>query len=473
MGEELDKRWNRESDFKYPAIDAKSHVRLLRFSHRERPPCLACYELEIVALADLSQTQYKALSYTWGHAHTTDDIQEIEVGGQPIFIRRNLFDFLNTATAKCEYGLFFVDAICINQLDYSERQAQVQEMDHIYRNANEVIAWLGLPDQSQLENVRALNQTKGIDCKNCVSWTTAQWAGFNYLSYHGYWNRVWIIQEVLLATSLTIWCGFFAFSPTLFEAALYPLSSPRARIADNGRPVAIVGGLSRLRTPAEITVTHRLRHVLRPVKDTLAQGTKIGTWEEMKMDLMKPSTVTETYQSQIPDLIYQIVRKFSKLECSDPRDRLYGLLGIIHPRSRARVKPDYTREVSHTYYQALKVGYQELYHERGVLAFSHSGFMDDEYLGYYCDVRDSFGIADGESLSILREVLGELQFQIRLKATVLDVQWQQQFEWRDAEIATAPDFKQLLKYADLEQHEEREGPLFKFHKRQHRLAKNL
>jgi hypothetical protein len=302
-------------------------------------------------------------------------------------------------------------------------------MGHIYRNANEVAAWLGLPDKIQVENIRALSQTKGNGCTNCVAWTTAQWAGFRYLSYHNYWNRVWILQEVVLATRLTIWCGFFTFPPTLFEASLHPLSSPSARVADNGRPVAITSALSRLRSPAEITVTHRLRHVLVPTKVTLAQGTEIGTWEEMKMELQKPSKGMENYQSKTPDLIYQIVRKFSRLECSHPRDRLYGLLGIIHPRSRARVKPDYTRDVGYTYYQALKAGFQELYHERSSvgLAFSDGKYMDDAYLGFYCDVRDAFGIADRESLLILRRVLGELQYHIRLKNTVFDAQWQQQF----------------------------------------------
>ena len=472
MEEELDRRLNRKSDFKYLAIDAKRQVRLLQFSHVETHQ-LVSYRLDIIPLADLSRTYYKALSYTWGHAHISDDIREIQIDNQPIFIRRNLFDFLNTAAAKGEYGLFFIDAICINQLDHSERQSQVQEMDHIYRNANEVIAWLGFPDRNQLDNVRALSQTKGRDCTNCVTWTNAQWAGLRYLSYHRYWSRVWIVQEVLLASSLTIWCGFFTFSPTLFEATTHPLPSPKARVAENGRPVAVVSALSRLRSPAEITIAHRLRHFLRPVKDNLAQGTKIGTWEEMKMDLRKASTLTETFQSQTPDLFYQIVRKFSKLDCSDPRDKLYGFLGIIHPRSKARVKPDYTKDVSYAYYQALKVGFQELYLERGAVEFPDNGkYENDPYLGYYCDVRDAFGMADGESMSILRQVLGELQFQIRLKDAVLEVQREQQFVWHDAEITVFPDFKQLVEYADLED-PEAEGLLFKFHRSQRSMVKSL
>ncbi|KAF8858847.1 hypothetical protein BDZ45DRAFT_543179, partial [Acephala macrosclerotiorum] len=59
--------------------------------------------------------QYKALSYTWGHAHSLDDIQEIQFDSQQFFIRCNLSDFLAAATAsRNENGLFFIDAICVN-----------------------------------------------------------------------------------------------------------------------------------------------------------------------------------------------------------------------------------------------------------------------------------------------------------------------------------------------------------------------
>src|SRR6266536_5084333 len=250
MDEELDETWNRKSGFKYPAVDAKRHVRLLRFSCVKTHQVVR-YNLEVVPLADLSLTNYKALSYTWGHAHRAGDIREIQIDGQPIFIRRNLFDFLNTTAAKGEYGLFFIDAICINQLDHSERQSQVQEMACIYSNANKVIAWLGLPDTSQLDSVGALSQVKG---KDCVNWTTAQWAGFRYLSYHRYWSRVWIVQEVLLASSLAIWCGFFTFPSALFESRLHTLPSLETRVSDNGRPMAVVSASSRLRSPADITL---------------------------------------------------------------------------------------------------------------------------------------------------------------------------------------------------------------------------
>jgi hypothetical protein len=467
MDKEFDKTLNGKTGFKYVAIDPKRHVRLLRFSH-DQTSLKVSYGLQVVPLTNLRLTHYKALSYTWGHAYGVD-IREIQIDGQPFFIRRNLFDFLASAASRDEYGLFFIDAICINQLNHGERQYQVQEMARIYRNANEVIAWLGLPVTGQLDSVRALSQATGSSHKDCATWTTSQWTGFRYLSYHNFWSRIWIVQEVLLASSMVVWCGSFTFPLALFGSTTGTLPSPKMKFAANGRPSIAVSAASRLRTPAEIITTHKLRQVPRPLTDPMAQGTKIGTIEEMTMDLRKASKVIVTYQSQIPDLLYQLVRKFGKQECSDPRDRLYGLLGILNERSRARVEVNYERDASYAYYQALKIGLQELYGERSsVVVPDFRSYVEEGYLAYYCDVRDAFSMEDGESLSILRQVLGELKFQIPMQDAVFEVQ----SLWRDAKIDVYPVFKQLPMHAEQEDFEG-EGILCRYHTGQRRVIDRL
>ena len=143
MHEEVDKLLNGKSAFKYSASGDESHVRLLRLQYGEDKTL--GYTLETMPIADLSQTEYRALSYTWGRACAASDVRQVQIDGQPFFVRRNLFDFLAAAAAKRLNGLIFIDAICIDQLDYADRQCQVQHMASIYRNANEVIAWLGNP----------------------------------------------------------------------------------------------------------------------------------------------------------------------------------------------------------------------------------------------------------------------------------------------------------------------------------------
>ncbi|KAE8443939.1 hypothetical protein EG329_001249 [Mollisiaceae sp. DMI_Dod_QoI] len=471
MYEELDRKLNRETGFKYPTIDSQRQARLLQLAPG-RTSLKPIYTLKVVDLEDMRGTHYKALSYTWGKVDGRDDVREIRIDGQPFFIRRNLFDFFAEAVSRDEYGLFFIDAICINQLDHRERQCQVQEMARIYRNASEVIAWLGLPDPAEVDNVQALSQVTNNPHGHCATWTSSQWEGFRYISYHKIWSRIWIVQEVLLASSMTVWCGSCTFPLTLLGGISGREQGPETKFALNGRPNSVMSAASRLRSPAQNITGHRLRHVLQPLKDHTAQGTSVGTMEEMMANLRKRSEKIVTYQSQVPDLL-QVLRKFGKLDCSDPRDKLYGLLGLLDERTRAKVQPDYTKPVSYAYYQALKIGLQELYGERrGVIYPDQWEGTVDSYLGYYCDARDAFGMEDGESLSILRRVLDELDFQSWARDAVFEMETQQQFVWRDAEIGVYPDFKELLKLAGRRE-EVGEGWLFEFHSKQRRVVGNL
>lgn len=450
--DEFDKILNQQNGFIYiggDRFDARKHVRLLRItpSNGGRHHF---YTLEIVPLEHLRGIEYRALSYVWGHAHTVDDVREIQVDGQRFCVRRNLFDFLDIALGNGENGLFFIDAICINQLDRHERQCQVRHMARIFRCADSTISWLGFPKPGQLDNVRALHEPGcKAKYKDCKAWTASQWAGFRYLSYHRYWTRVWIVPEVLLADRVVLWCGIYQFPLVLFSMTPHTAPRRQIKIAENGRPATVVSSSRRLRSPAELIVTDKLRQVPRPTKDLLQQGTKIGTLEEMTRDLWEPHTVMETYHDLTPDLLHKVVRKFGMLDCSDLRDKLYGFMGILDERSRALVDTDYAGGVNYAYYQALQIGYRELYHEQGPLSFPvRCERLSGEYLGYYCDARDAFEMADKESVVILRQVVNEISSSLHVQTAIADAmveaQWQQQSGWRNSDAGVFPDFKKLL-----------------------------
>ncbi|KAI0146325.1 heterokaryon incompatibility protein-domain-containing protein [Xylariaceae sp. FL1272] len=470
MEGDIDKILNSRNGFRHVCIDARSQFRLLR-SQREQSS-LARYSLEVVPITDLENMEYRALSYTWGRVCDPSDVRAIEVDGHPFFVRRNLYDFLQTAAAKNEHGLFFIDALCINQNDVTERQLQVAMMPQIYRRANSLIVWLGRPEGVEMEDVRSLAQASR---HSCSSWDVAQWRGLKYLSYHDYWRRVWVVQEVLLARELTIWCGFFSFPASLLAMSSFGARHDYDRtmtVDQNGRPNVFADASTRCQSPAERIITDRTRYLIRQKRDELAQGTRIGTLEEMTRVLKRPSTEVVTYQSPIMDPLYRVVRRFGKLECSDPRDKLYGFLGIMHERTRGLVKLDYTKGVDYAYHQALSIGLQEIYGEEGSIVYvSHSKDRRLPYLSFYCEARDAFGIEDGLSVRILRTVLKELRFRLRAENVVLELQKRHQFAWRDDELRLSPDLRQLFEICKLDEEEpghdlERRSRLFRFHRRQ-------
>ncbi|KAK8062842.1 hypothetical protein PG997_014939 [Apiospora hydei] len=407
MTPELDKNLNRENAFTYPKINITRDVRLLRIIRDGGPKGSFACRLLTVKLSDLTRIRYRALSYVWGHATGPEDVHMITVDGQPFCVRQNLYDFLRVAVARGEFGPYFIDAICINQLDGEERCFQVTQMARIYRNANMVVAWLGALDSEQFENVRSLSLDRG---KNCRYWSAGQWAGLRYLSYHPYWSRIWIIQEVLLATSMLIWCGPFTFPLSLLRSSSSrDATGTRTKHDFRGRPTSVSHQLSQSISPAEMVITHRLREVTGSRLDPLAQGTEVGTLEEMTRALRRPHSITVTYQSHMPDLLHQIMGKFGRLNCSDPRDKLYGLLGLLKERSSSMIQPDYGKSVDFAFYQALATGLDELLSERLATILTsptHGGTgTDDSFFTYYCNARDAFGMKDAETIPVLQQVL--------------------------------------------------------------------
>ncbi|KAK5655710.1 hypothetical protein OQA88_5247 [Cercophora sp. LCS_1] len=94
---------------------------------------------------------YIAMSYAWGPPEPTT---RIFVNGEPVKVRRNLEAALRRFR-RMEYfsqgGGIWIDALCIDQDDLIEQQSQVQMMADIYRNAGNMIVWLGDDTDSDTE----------------------------------------------------------------------------------------------------------------------------------------------------------------------------------------------------------------------------------------------------------------------------------------------------------------------------------
>jgi hypothetical protein len=85
---------------------------------------------------------FAALSYVWGHS---SDQGTMVCNGQRVQIRRSLFEVLRRLRARLQMSeelLLWVDALCIDQRNRLEKEAQVGIMHEIYGAASEVIVWL-------------------------------------------------------------------------------------------------------------------------------------------------------------------------------------------------------------------------------------------------------------------------------------------------------------------------------------------
>ncbi|KAF2248365.1 HET-domain-containing protein, partial [Trematosphaeria pertusa] len=123
-----------------PLEESSQEIRLLSVSipsetHPEKIVCTS----RTVSLQD--NPYYWALSYVWGgweNPHT------IVLDRRTFQVTRNLGEALHQLCQHEESaGSLWIDAICINQEDNTEKSWQVAMMGRIYTQAYAVHAWLG------------------------------------------------------------------------------------------------------------------------------------------------------------------------------------------------------------------------------------------------------------------------------------------------------------------------------------------
>ncbi len=190
--------------------------------------------------APLGSIPFCALSYVWGDPH---DIRTIMVNGHEMAATANLesalhrirrefpiIGFERPFTPKvipaAEPCPIWVDAICINQSDLGERADQVTMMEALYSEAFMVIAWFG-SGQSYSLGLSAIN-VMAESIRRCQAPSSEQPGDLKWLVHalpilsrdlqqrelvaiinsiekflqDAYWERVWIYQEFVLAQDL-------------------------------------------------------------------------------------------------------------------------------------------------------------------------------------------------------------------------------------------------------------------------------
>ena len=127
---------------RYPLDSNIDQIRLLTVHDGAGDEPIQC-SIHVVSLHE--KPLYRALSYVWGDPKPK---KEIFIDGQTFSVRPNLFDAIRGFRGgwpswKVRDVVIWIDAICIDQENLSERNHQVAMMDKIYSKCVEVIVWLG------------------------------------------------------------------------------------------------------------------------------------------------------------------------------------------------------------------------------------------------------------------------------------------------------------------------------------------
>lgn len=335
--------------FKHDVLDLGSAtIRVLKV-HRTKLGGLIQCTLKQVPLVH----SYTCLSHTWGPVNQSRKL--ILLNEHEFWVREGLWSFLDIASQSYTDQWLWIDAICINQEHIVEKNHQVRLMAQIYRQAVRVLVWLGSGDASMEYHLRALEAAfaeydgahVGEDVFGCHFITHSAdntdmlhrirclvdgrlLDRLRVIETLPYWSRMWIVQEILLGNTVTLLYGRVSMPWT--ELACLAHDAYRLVQAPH-----LYHGPSKLkRIPRYAEYNH------------ISDRNKMSDLTQLALLCQPLQQAWEGFR--IADLNRVLIR-FHGFQCSDPRDRIYGILGMFPDSGAFQV--DYKESLENLYARSM------------------------------------------------------------------------------------------------------------------------
>ncbi|CAM1504107.1 Fc.00g016980.m01.CDS01 [Cosmosporella sp. VM-42] len=309
---------------------------------------------------------YVAMSYTWGDP---DDRVPIFIDGHSVHVTTNLEEGLREfrELEPFKKGLWiWIDAVCINQNNPQERDAQVKMMSAIYEQAGNIIVWLGPRDKYsdeaidylhvtsinyRTEYVEAMDHTDLYlahnhrnDAQMKLKSAMHMWSDLirsmaNTLNNEEsmdemvqlyqffnrpYWRRLWIIQELAMGRAgMPIVCGSTVTQWRYVRDGVFMMSSaleifheliPKA-LSERGIPMEHEPSILHVATIAQLeSAGHR-----KPLPELPAGGLPLA---------VKFHSGRSTHGPLRGDAVHMALRLIRDSHATKTIDRVYGMLAI-------------------------------------------------------------------------------------------------------------------------------------------------
>jgi Heterokaryon incompatibility protein (HET) len=315
-----------------PLNPENAEIRLLRVEPAHSPDGALRYVFSKASLNGRAPP-FTAVSYCWGQSEPE---QIIYVGSTPVKVTETVHDVLREVLAGGA-ALAWIDQVCIDQRNAAERSSQVAVMGVIYSRADRVLVYLGeagertslavdflehysrrLKDQYdgetgivQLSTSESLSLVASNDYGRFSDTPVLRHValGLADILTRSFFKRLWIVQEVVLATNLMAVCGSRHFSWDLLSLACLLFT----------------------RRPEFASVLKSFVHI----------DCDFTT-------MRKASRLVKAHGKLINRDLWDLLDECSGLATSEPRDKIYAVLGLAK-RTAALPVPDYARSVKEIY----------------------------------------------------------------------------------------------------------------------------
>ena len=264
--------------------------------------------------------QYTALSYVWGPTHEDgshlDDY--IECDGRKLRVTSTLKHVLRRLRQVAEFptkstsdqfrpsganplGKLWVDAICINQDDLRERNAQVQMMEQIFSSCQDLVIWLGEPDDGELGTAQRELLESHADEDRDISLQYPSLGNRNETARHQ--HRVSVLQSLLSRP-------WFMRRWVIQEAA-----------------------------DGDVPGHFLLGDTICPREFLLSQFEACS--------LLQAANPIRCPDRKFVESIFRLLYVYDQSQCEDPRDRIFALKALS--RHRYTIQVDYDQDIRETY----------------------------------------------------------------------------------------------------------------------------
>lgn len=229
---------------------------------------------------------------------------------------------------------WWIDSICIDQANLTERAQQVQLMRFMYLEAEEVGVWLGEPSPDSelaMDFIEDLGKTmqqadppwsitsEQVRAQYEIEEYRPQWRALQSFLSRSWWARIWTIQEFVIPPTLLFWCGKRAISR---DTVCYALTG-----------VDRCNGIGIKETRAFRYAYNRKRAW------NLYEAAKAAATEKVNNGI--------SHHGGRSQPLLSLTAYFSCMDATDDRDRLYGLRALATDGDFLDV--DYTLSVEEVY----------------------------------------------------------------------------------------------------------------------------
>ena len=329
----------------------ENHIRLVRIIAIENPPTCELYDAPFN-----DDLRFRAISYAWGSDKLT---HRIRCNDKVMAVTESVADMFSSS-AICDLCIdmpLWVDAVCINQRDNPEKAVQVRMMGSLYSQAEEVIVWLGQASDDSDDAMRQLNAWsmnemflgamtlmevkaihQGFSKAGLKPREDRIYNAVEALYCRGWFTRLWVFQEIVLAQRCRIFCGSA-------EITLEQLVSVSRAIIRLGVHYF----------PAKPLPNDAIRTSIKTVFQMGSMKQVSGNDEPLALAPWNHKGDT------LP--LAELMKIGDEKGFSNPHDRVYGFIGLATMEARKRISIDYSDQSptgwSRTYLQCAKACIRE------------------------------------------------------------------------------------------------------------------